>query len=275
MHFSLKVSFDTLQMRISLHTNMYKRSLNIGGMLKEFTIRVFIGRCDFVAKTTRSFIQKLILFKPFGICGTIAITSAMLLRMENGLLAQVPVIPIEPIAVLRTGAGQPLSTYSRTMTLPSPAEKLYLGFSVGFATDELVSGGAFLDSYTITLQDILNPSLAVLYLTADAQGWVLAPPTPSTIPITPSDITLNSIPFPNLPLLPTRQMAYSIMAPVPNELVGHQVNFYMDVFDNGNEVNSAGWVSEVVYVPEPGVLVLVTAGLFMLVVVRRRKNSVI
>lgn len=80
-------------------------------------------------------------------------------------------------SVLLTGASQPLLTAAQTFTADSLQPVNQLGFAFGFATEETVAAGQFLDAMTVTLQDARGAATLV-YLTADAHGITWAPVTP-------------------------------------------------------------------------------------------------
>jgi hypothetical protein len=156
------------------------------------------------------------------------------------------------ITALNTGGTQPIITEIRSLYVDAGLTLARLGFDVGFASGETNAAAAFLDSFTVTVQDT-NAVNTVILLTEDASGTTFAPPTPGTIVVSPSSIDSNLIVYPSLsPVLLNRQ-AYRISALIPSQFFGGQINVYFDLFDNLNGVHSQGWfTSPSVYgVPEP------------------------
>jgi hypothetical protein len=163
--------------------------------------------------------------------------------------------------VLQTGGGQPVVSEVRTVWVGADAIWERLVFDWGFATDETVAPGVFLDSFTATLQD-LDGSFTAIYLTADAAGTFLAPATPGTVLIDPTSISLTPIGYPTLLPALAYQRAYQMSAVIPGQFAGRQVNIFFDLFDNQNGIASQAWFNNVTVdsVPEPGVLSLVILG---------------
>jgi hypothetical protein len=177
------------------------------------------------------------------------------------------------IAVLNTGAGQSLTTEVRTVFVSSNLAQPRLEFDFGFATAESLSSGTFLDSFTVTIQDLNQQSTAV-YLTADASGTVLAPPTPGTVVISASTISTIGRLYPSLqPPLPN-QSAFHVSALIPVPFRGGDMNVFFDLFDNLNPQASQGWFSdpEVAAVPEPQTWSLVLLGLGIVWELKRIKK---
>jgi hypothetical protein len=181
------------------------------------------------------------------------------------LLAQDP----PGVTVLRTGGGLPLVTSSEqfqiTSNLTTPT---VLSFEFGFGTDEVPSPGAFLDSFTVTVQDVAMMN-TLLLLTADASGVVWAPSTPGGVFLPPDSILRSTIPFPSLQPVLANQAAFAVSVPLPTAFAG-PVNVYFDLFDNLNPTPSLGWYRAVV-IPEPRTWVLLIAG-FLLVWTRAGKK---
>jgi len=156
------------------------------------------------------------------------------------------------ITVLNTGGGQPLVSEVRPLFVDAGAVQPRLSFNFGFATDENVAPGNFLDSFTVTLQDS-NQLFTAVYLTADASGTVLAPLASGAIVLDPTSIQTNALAYPSLSPVLLNQRAYTVSAPIPVQFLGGYVNVYFDLFDNLNAVRSQTWFSEptLVQVPEP------------------------
>ncbi len=156
------------------------------------------------------------------------------------------------ITVLNTGGGQPLVSEARSLFVDGALVQPRLLFNVGFATDETVALNAFLDSFTVTLQDS-NHVFTAIYLTADAAGIVLAPPTPGTVVIDPATLVAEALAYPRLLPVFALQRAFAVNAPIPAQFSGSPIQVYFDLFDNLDPVASQGWFSDlrIVAVPEP------------------------
>ena len=167
-------------------------------------------------------------------------------------LSASPVAAQDALTLLNTGAGQPLVSEARPLFVDGALVEPRLLFDFGFATDEAVALGAFLDSFTITIQDS-NQVFTALYLTADAAGTVLAPPTPGTVVVDPASISLAPLPYPNLVPVFAFQRAFAVSAPIPAQFSASPITVYFDLFDNLDAIASQGWFSDlrIVAVPEP------------------------
>ena len=196
-----------------------------------------------------------------------AICALPLLLLPNGsALAQGTLTP--PI-ILRTGGGLSSTQLIGSFDASTPA---LVHFTFGFATDEEVMPGTFLDSFTLTLGEA-DGLLSVIYNVTDRSGSFWAPDAPGTISIPESSILREAISFPAIPELDpiyTYRYAFSVTAPVPDELLGRNLNFYADLFDNGNALNSLGWIS-VTPVPEPSTWALGLAAVAMFFTFKRKK----
>jgi hypothetical protein len=162
-----------------------------------------------------------------------------------------------------TGGGQSLVSEVRSLSIDPSLQQPSLVFNFGFATDEIPSPGTFLDSFTVTLEDVAQ-RISVVYLTADATGIAWAPPTPGAWSMDPASITHSLISYPSLQPVLTNRIAFQVTAPIPAQFTG-SVNVYFDLFDNLDNQNSQAWFSglSLVGVPEPSVwaLSLLMAGL--------------
>ncbi len=154
--------------------------------------------------------------------------------------------------VLNTGAGQPLQTETRLLTLDPGLAQPRLEFNFGFATDELFTPNTFQDSFTVTIQTT-DQQFTAVYLTADASGMVLGPPTPGALAIAPSSITSAAIAYPALTPQLHQQTAFAVSAAIPPQFQGTSMNVFFDLFDNGDAAASQGWFSglQVTQIPEP------------------------
>ncbi len=172
------------------------------------------------------------------------------------------------LTVLNTGGGMPLVTASQQLQVPSSSVPVPLVFEFGFGTDETVSPGAFLDSFTITIQDAAMMTTLVL-LTADASGIVWAPSTPGGVVMSPDLIVRNPVAFPSLQPVLANLSAFAVTVPLPTTFTG-TVNVHFDLFDNLNSTASLGWYRPAV-IPEPSAWVLLVAG-GLLVWLRQRSK---
>lgn len=167
------------------------------------------------------------------------------------------------LTVLNTGGGQPLVSEVRPLFVDAALLQPRLLFNFGFATDETFVPDTFLDSFTVTIQSS-NQLFTAVYLTTDASGTILAPPTPGTLVIDPATITTSALAYPSLQPILANQLAFQVSAPIPAQFVGGQINVYFDLFDNLNANASQGWFSDlrVTAVPEPHAwMLLLLAGL--------------
>jgi hypothetical protein len=185
----------------------------------------------------------------------------------GSLLGQGASLDTNSITVLQTGSGQPLSTFSQTISASGAGTSPMLHFSFGFSTDETSAPSTFLDSASLTLQNAQNDS--AIFFTVDLNGVNWAPATPGNIQLNPAGWTLTPITFPGL--LPNQQtkFAYEVTAPLPAAFLGQELNFHFDLFDNQNALGSMAWITPIA-VPEPGSLVL---GFFTLLVFAFLKRS--
>src|SRR6185295_584922 len=122
----------------------------------------------------------------------------------------------------------------------------------GFATEEEVIPGVFLDSVTASLQAVNDASQTVILFTVDRSGPNWAPLSPGSLFIDPDSIQRQSAAFPNLqPQLP-HQLAYQVTVAIPVVLQNRPLNLYLDLFDNQNSLRSLAFVGPFAPVPEPG-----------------------
>jgi hypothetical protein len=190
-----------------------------------------------------------------------------LLLLANGR-ASAQGILTAPV-ILRTGEGLSSTQLIGNFDASTPA---WVNFTFGFATDEEVLPGTFLDSLTLTLGEV-DGLLSIIYNVTDRSGSYWVPGAPGTISLPESTILREAISFPAIPELDpiyTYRYAFSVTAPVPDELLGRNLNFYADLFDNGNGVNSLGWIS-ITPVPEPSTWALGLAAVAMFFTFKRKK----
>lgn len=160
-------------------------------------------------------------------------------------------------SVMNTGSGQPLLSEVRSLFVDGSLFQPRLLFNLGFASNETLASGTFLDSFTVTIQDP-NQAFTAIYLTLDIAGTRVAPATPGTLFIDPATISLAPIAYPNLSPVLFDQRAFAVSALIPEQFVGGQVNVYFDLFDNQDPIASQGWFSDVRLepIPEPQIFPL-------------------
>lgn len=168
---------------------------------------------------------------------------------------------VGPVVVLRTGAGGPLVSSTQPIGSFSAGGPALFQFAFGFSTDEEPSPGTFLDSFTLTIGEA-GGSLNAVYNTTDRTGSYWAPIAPGSIFISPDSITREAIPFPEINPDHAHQFSYLVTAPIPSELLGRNLNFYADLFDNQNGIHSLGWFN-VTPVPEPSTWALAGVALVL------------
>ena len=164
------------------------------------------------------------------------------------------------ITPLQTGSGQALVSQQEVLQLAGTVNPT-LVFDLGFVTDEIPVPSAFLDSFTVTLQDTLESVTAVL-ATLDASGVVWAPPSPGALVLPDSQIQRQAIPPSSLAPVNGRGTAFAVHMAVPAQFTGATVVVSFDLFDNQNQAMSLGWYSslQLISVPEPQVWSLIGLG---------------
>lgn len=161
--------------------------------------------------------------------------------------------------------------HSALQSLDGSAGATAFQFAFGFSTDEEPAPGLFLDSFTLSLVEAQG-TLGAIFNTTDRTGSFWAPPAPGTVFVSPDSILRQPIAFPDLPANHTHRFAYLVTAPIPAELVGKNLTFYADLFDNGNTAHSLGWVSGVTPIPEPSTWLLAMVGALLAFGLKWRTN---
>jgi hypothetical protein len=153
---------------------------------------------------------------------------------------------------MQTGGGNPLVSNQELVAFDG-APGSELTFNFGFFSNELPTPGAFLDSFTLTLQDAAF-STAVLG-TIDANGIVWAPSSMGGIAVSDADIVRMAIVPPSDDPIFGQGVGYTVTVPVPQQMIGPNLTLYFDLFDNQNQLQSVGWYTKprLTMVPEPGV----------------------
>ena len=175
------------------------------------------------------------------------------------------------VMVLHTGDGSPLTTITQPLFVDPSIRSPTLAFDVGFSTEETPQPNVFLDSFTLTLQD-KNKTFTTVYLTVDASGFSWAPSASGPVLIFPESVARRAITFPNLDPSLLHNFAYTVQAPIPQELVGRPLTLYLDLFDNQNSLRSLAWTSGFSIIPEPETWTLALLGASVLLVMRRTQK---
>lgn len=177
------------------------------------------------------------------------------------------------LTVLDTGGGQPLISRTNTVSVSSSLLQPRLEFNFGFGTAETPQPETFLDSFTVSIQDTQTQTNFAVYLTIDASGLVLAPPTEGALAIDPTTITVtdSTIGYPEGLATLANRSAYHISAAIPSQLVGGDINVFFDLFDN-QTVASQGWFSDLQVVPEPQAWALLVLGMGSWCWIKRRRR---
>jgi hypothetical protein len=116
-----------------------------------------------------------------------------------------------------------------------------LVIDLGFGTDEGSALGVFHDSFSLTLQSPSGRATALL-LTADSTGLQVAPPTSGGLDVSPQDVHLRPIASGDLLGGYALTMAFSLVFPVPRQLLEGGVHLFVDLFDNQDALRSLGFV---------------------------------
>jgi hypothetical protein len=168
--------------------------------------------------------------------------------------------------VITTGGG-PLTILRSGIIANSQSP--FLQFQFGFATDEVIAPGVFLDSVTASLQPLNDVAQTVILFTVDRSGANWAPPSPGSLSIDPGSIQRQSIVFPSLTPQLTNRVAYEVTVAIPVTLRNRPLNLYFDLFDNQNSLRSLAWLGPFAPVPEPGWVGFAACGLVCWLFVRR------
>jgi PEP-CTERM motif len=173
------------------------------------------------------------------------------------------------LTVLQTGNGQPLISDQVTLQTAGVSSPV-IDFDFGFATDETVSPGTLLDSFTVSLTDVSSDAGTVV--TSDASGTYWQPSTPGGYTFSPNAIQWQAITPPSGSPIFGSGVAYAVQVSLPPAFDGATITADFDLFYNGNSSATAmGWFQNVQAVPEPSSVVLMTLGVVTFLV--RRKFS--
>ena len=152
------------------------------------------------------------------------------------------------------------------------SDQSLLQFQFAFSTEEEVVPGTFLDSATASLQAVNDPAALLIIATLDRSGATWAPESPGAIPIDPDSIQRSGIPMPGLQPVLSHSSAFAVKVQIPIALQNRELNFYLDLFDNGDGLRSLAALGEITLVPEPGVISLTMGGLASLLLMRIRRR---
>jgi hypothetical protein len=163
--------------------------------------------------------------------------------------------------VLHTGGATTPITDWRVLEAAS-GPNAWVEFNFGFATAEELLAGSFFDAVTFSLQGSV-PSATTTIVTLDRTGALFAPITPGGITLERPSIAWQEIAFPAdlNPELAYRR-AFTVSAPIPQELLGQPLTFFVDLFDNQNGVASVAYSTAPTVIPEPSALLLAFVGTF-------------
>lgn len=178
------------------------------------------------------------------------------------------------IEMLQTGGSASLVSRAVILDFNPLSHQPLLQFNFGFGTDETPVPEVIPDSFSATFVAADGVTL-VVYFTVDANGLVLAPPTPGGVLVNTAELTATPIAYPTGLDPRATQHVFSFQAPVPATLATSGMKtLYFDLFDNLNPVASLGWYQDVAFVPvpEPGVVALASLGLAALIFFGRCKQ---
>lgn len=178
----------------------------------------------------------------------------------------------EVLNTLDTTPGGSLISQVRSVTVESTEGSFLLQLKFGFGTDEVFGPGTIFDAFSITVQTADRTKTWVL-ATFDASGVVWAPITPGTEALEGSTIGRTTVNAPNL--IPDFRFAqaYAVEWTLPGAAVGQPLNIYYDLYNNQDPIASQGWFTDVIVVPEPGVVSLGVLGLGLVWLIQRRTRS--
>jgi hypothetical protein len=173
------------------------------------------------------------------------------------------------LTVLQTGNGQPLISDQVTLPTAGVASPV-IDFDFGFATDQTISPGTLLDSFTVSLTDAASDVAVVA--TSDASGTYWEPSSPGAYTLSPNAVQWQVIAPPSGSPIFGNGVAYTVQVSLPAAFAGANVTADFDLFYNGNSSATAmGWFQnlQVQAVPEPSTLALMTLGVVTYLVKRK------
>lgn len=160
---------------------------------------------------------------------------------------------------LAQGTFETVKTGDSSLTLQRTgiiinSDRSFLRFQIAYSTDEEVVPGAFLDSATASLQAVNDLSAVLILATLDRTGAIWAPESPGAISIDPNSIQRSAISVPALQPVLLHSSAFEVTVQIPEALQNRELNFFFDLFDNGDPLRSLGALGEITVVPEPSVI---------------------
>jgi hypothetical protein len=189
-----------------------------------------------------------------------------------GLLSIAPCVSAQgTLTSLETGGGVPLVSDQVVLQTAGVAEPM-ISFDFGFVTDETAGPGEFLDSFTVSFQDVSADVATVV--TVDASGTYWEPVTPGGVALTANEVQWQTIPPPSQSPVLGQGVAFAVQLSLPPSFAGSTVTADFDLFDNENDTTKAlGWFQNVqlVSVPEPSAAASLILGV-ALYLVKRRMN---
>ena len=171
---------------------------------------------------------------------------------------------------LQTGGTEPLVSATGLLHEALP-EGLFLRFRFSYGTDELPTAGEFKDAFSISLFGD-NEELNALLLTADVFGLHLTPENPGGIEIPAGSLQLTTAEIPAATAAFGSSLSFNVQAELPTQFIQGSLNLRVDLFDNGNSVQSLGYIDQIAVVPEPGVYSLAALFISIGAFLRRAKK---
>lgn len=171
------------------------------------------------------------------------------------------------VVVLATEAGEAIQRETRLLGSWTDGAPV-LEFDLGFGTNESWAPGAFSDSFTIGVQTAQGEQVFVL--TADASGFTWAPAFPDGLSLDEADIVRELVPFGAPGESLAQASAYHARVELPASWSGEEVSVWFELFDNGNDIRSVAYFSNLKLVPEPRAAALLALGGAALFFIRRK-----
>ncbi len=219
------------------------------GCYQLFKRRAYIvhySDCRFNSRSDMGFVVVLRTPRPSTMCSqrwlyAAAIAAMGVLLAVTPLCAQV-VDRGDGTTTFETGGSFPLWTGEWVFEVPALEFEPTLELEVGFSSEEPEAFGAFLDSFSLTLQTTDGVSTAVL-VTMDPTGAVWAPETPGGVAVDLLDLnTLEAVIYDLDPVFPYT-LSFSVSYSLPDTFADGGLTLYGDLFDNQNEWNSVAYVT--------------------------------
>ncbi len=172
----------------------------------------------------------------------------------QGLLASVPLS-----VTLEADGSEWLHSASLDLAWDrsSPATDRRFECRFGFSTDETFVEGRLADMISAVLLDATGRRSMVLF-TVSAEGLSLMPQTPDSLTVNLDQVLLEPIVVPASELGFSSRVAYQLQTPLPAAFAPGNVRLALAFHDNEDTAASRAWLEEVVLVPEPSGLLILT-----------------